>query len=168
MKLDDILSGNKPQKIIYDLAGYVTDPNLGGVSPKDLEQAPPLVSGVICLNAFDLTVANSGIWKWFVELYDDYPDVAGFFRQIEANKGVDYIKAAEALFPNGTVPKDDDERFDFCDEHGRKFHEVDKQFKGASEDAILKLRDYLIAHRSLFEKEVEEFWKVRKANKRKL
>jgi hypothetical protein len=43
---------------------------------------------------------------------------------------------------------------------------VDHQFKGASEEAILKFRDYVIAHKELFQREAEAYWNIRKENKR--
>jgi len=166
MTLDEILLEKKPSVLISSLHEFVTDPNIGGVAPEDLQKAPPLVRSTIYLDAFDLAIANSGIWKWFEELRGDYPDFTDFLRVIKADRAADYLKAAEALFPNGIVPEDEDERFDFCDEHGREFRQVDHQFEGASGEAILKFRDYVVANKESFQQEAEAYWNIRKENRR--
>ena len=166
MKLDSILAERNPNKFIDSLSDYITDPDIGGVSPEDLEQAPPMTRATIFVRAFQLATISGGIWKWFVELHDDYPKIDSFFRKIRANRSVAYLAAAKALFPKGRVPKDVDSRLEFCDRNGREFYQIDQQFNGAPEEAITKLRDYITDNQKTFQVEVEAFWKIRKANKR--
>ena len=164
--LDSHLAQSQPRQFIDGLLDYVTNPNLGGVGPEDLQQAPPMIKAAIFVNAFDSATANAGVWEWFVELHDDYPKIDALFKKIHAPRSAAYIAAAKALFPKGRVPKNADLRFEFCDEHGREFHQIDQRFKGASEEALAKLRDYLASHRKAFEAQVKTFWEIRKANKR--
>jgi hypothetical protein len=166
MTLDEIILEIKPGPFIYALLDFATDPNIGGMTPEDVRMAPPLIKAAIHLHAFRLDTGNSGIWKWFEQSYDTYPTFPHFLREIKADRAADYIEAGESLFPNGRVIEDPDERFDFCDEHGRGFLKVDLQFEKAPDEAILKFRDYIVAHRKSFELEAEAYWKIRKENKR--
>jgi hypothetical protein len=166
MTLDEILSETKPSQFIYDLIDFATEPNIGGMAPEDLEKAPALIKAAIYLNAFRLATGNSGIWKWFEEMYDDCPNFADFLRQINADHAADYIDAGKSLFPGGIVPEDADERFDYCCVHGQIFRQVDHKFEEASDDAILKFREHIIAHKKFFQLEAESYWNVRKENRR--
>src|SRR6266446_4822177 len=161
-KLDKILTEIKPLEFINDLLDYLTDPNLGGVTHKHLKGAPPLVKSVIYLNAFDLDTSNSGVDEWLIENYDHYPTLASFFDKIGAKSASRYLKSAYALFPKGRVILNPDRRSTFCNEHEEQFVKIDRKFKGASKDAICKLRDYIVSNRKAFEEQVEKFWKLRK------
>ena len=164
--LDSNLAETQPRKFIAGLLDYVTDPDIGGVTPRDVQKAPPMIKAAIFISAFDLSTFSGGIWKWFVEEQDDYPKIDKLFEKIHAHHAAAYLAAATALFPKGRLPKDADLRFEFCDEHGREFHQIDQRFKGASEEAIAIFREYLISHRKTFETEVQAFWDIRKANHR--
>jgi hypothetical protein len=165
--LEMILAETHPYNFIRGLLDFAINPNLGGVTPLDLEAAPPLIKGAIFLNGFSLATCNSGIGLWFDNDYDDCPDLAKFFDKIGAKKAVQYLQAGTALFPKGCVPKDSDERLDYYDAHGAEFCQIDRQFGGAADDSILKLREYLMAHQEVFEQEVKVFWELRKSNKPK-
>lgn len=166
MTLDSILSEKKSARLITALVDFVVDPNIGGLGREDLRDAPPLVKDAIYVRAFNLAIVNSGIWNWFEELHDDYPGFTDFLRAIKADRAADYIMAGAALFPGGRVPEDAEKRSDFCDEHDREFRKVDRQFEGASEQAILKFHDYVVAHKESFQREAEAYWKIRKENRR--
>jgi len=161
-KLDKILAETKPGKLISNLVDYVTDPDLGGVTNEDLKEAPPLVKGVIFVNAFDLDISTSSVVAWLIENYDHFPTLANFFDKIGAKSASRYLRSAYALFPNGRVIRDQDKRYTFCNEHEEQFVKIDRKFKGASEEAILKLRNYIVSKRKTFEAQVEKFWQVRK------
>jgi len=165
MSVDEILKEREPNKFICALSDYVTDLNLGGVMPADLKRAPALVRGVIFIHAFDLATVNSGIYQWIVELYDGYPQFAKFCDTIKAKKAADYVREAIALFPKGRVPKSLDAKLDFCEEHESELDAIDCKFQGASEDAILKLRDYIASNQNAFELEVQKFWAIRRRHK---
>jgi len=167
MPLESILTETKPNRFINDLVDYIVDPNIGGVTPLDLETAPPLIKGIIFLRAFYLSIATAGIWQWFEESYDDYPNLEKFMDEIGATKAADYIRAGKAAFPKGRVLKDSDTRYDFTDEHDRDFRQIDRNFEGAAEESILKLREYILTHRKTLETQARAFWEIRKSNKPK-
>ena len=126
--LEMILAETKPNEFINDLSDFVINPNIGGVTPLDLETAPPMVTGMIFLRAFSLTTFSSGIALWFDQSYDDYPDLVRFFDKIGAQPAAAYIRAATALFPKGRVPKNSDARSDYGDEHDAEFRQIDRQW----------------------------------------
>ena len=161
-KLDKILTEAKPATFIYDLVGFVTNPDLGGVTKDHLRGAPPLVAGVVFVNAFDLATSNSGIVEWLIETYDDFPALDDFFDTIDAKRATLYLRSAYALFPKGRVFRNQDKRYAFCDKNEDQFRRLDQGFKGASEEAVSKLRDYVASNRETFEAQVEEFWELRK------
>lgn len=165
--LDNILKENNSLSFKHRLSDYVAVPDCGGISPDELKNAPTLVRGWFYTAAFEGTIANCGIYKWLIELYNEDPELADFLDRIKAHHAAAYVRAAIGLFPNGEVPRDVGQRFDFCDIHEDKLNELDKQFTGAAEVALFSFRDYIADDRDEFQSQVETFWKIRRARRKK-
>jgi len=162
MTLKDLLARGDPRKFSDALVDWAMDPNLGGLDSEDLKRAPLLVKVAIYIRAFHLTIVNSGIYIWLIELEEDDPDLSQFLKIVRAEKAAAYLREALEFFPGRRVPKDLDERFEICDRHERELNAIDKRYTGAADDAVLRLRDYVAQNSELFESQVQQFWKRRR------
>jgi len=159
MTLKDILAKTDPGEFGGALGAWAIDPNLGGLDAEQLRLAPPLVKAAIYVDAFHLTIVNSGMWKWLVELDEDGSALLKFLKMVRAERAEAYLREALELFPDRRVPEDLDERLEICDRHERELRDLDKRCAGAADDAVLRLRDYVARNRARFEGQVRHFWK---------
>jgi uncharacterized protein DUF4375 len=114
---------------------------------------PEAIRMILGIHQLWLDASTGGLWKYFEEWKagDDYADILRWCRLIGAARAAGCLEAAAAVFPQGLVPRNDEERRRYVDQLGRRgstdpLAKLDRDYRDAVHELPQALRTYLRDH----------------------
>jgi len=152
---DQIISEPDPIEFITGLVDY------GGWPHRPINEEVKVVPRerrmVILIDILSRTICSGGVEQLVCDpvaggLFDE---IIACCKTIAANKAVAFLERMTSYFPNGEIPKDEKQRFEMIEnikrtKNIRNFRALNKEFAGASVEAIEALRQFILKNLVLF------------------
>jgi hypothetical protein len=156
-KLHEVLEITDSYDFLRALVDLAVPP---GTNHIPLEERHQLRQMIVILNAIYLCVETDGIWKFLIQdgMADWFAKAQVWARHIEARRASDYFAAIAAVFPDGKIPSDEDERADLLLDSAEVSHglrQLDRAYKGVMDEMAESLRAHIRLNLAVFTSELE-------------
>ncbi|HUQ27184.1 MAG TPA: DMP19 family protein [Usitatibacter sp.] len=149
--IDDVLANEDPTTFAIALSDLV----FARYDRDGFESLTPPERVAYCVDALEREVNNGGFEQFFTNNSGDTSaETVAALRKIGAIQAANLVQSAMELFPNGSLPRDREERVDvvgaMSDAHRSKWHELDDRFCSYPDDLTRLMRAFVNAHRAGF------------------
>lgn len=156
--INAISAGNADDVLIHQVIRYVVHPQIRPDYTEEVPELPDFVRLIIWCNVLELEISNSGIGLLIDRYGSDLNQMLSVFRRFQCILATEYLGKAQAQFPQGEIPLDEDERWDCLEKLELKLRELDRNYDQAVIDTARRLRQVMQGDAELCNRQIQEFW----------